>query len=458
MSQDLLERIKQLELENEKLKTSLDAVHGSSSNLESASKVSQERNLSQDTKLNNPSHLTLEEYRRYGRQMIVPEFGSLDSQLKLKESKILVIGAGGLGCPALLYLSAAGVGTIGIVDDDEVDASNLHRQVLHTTKSVGMAKCESAKQYIQMLNPNVNVVSYPIRLNNSNAFDVIEPYDLVLDCTDAPAIRYLINDVCVLLSKTIVSGSGLKTDGQWTILNFQLYGPCYRCFHPKPPAEGSITSCQDGGVIGPAIGLIGISMALETIKVLTGYYTKDNFKPFLCCFFGYQFQQYRVFKMRNRQATCQVCGDSPNITKEAIESNLIDYNEFCGQAVPYSLNSNLRVSVNEFNDHLKTIDNNNNKTLLLDVRPKEQFNIASLPNFINVPWDFRSIKGFLFDELIPKDFNKEKDETFVICRYGNDSQMATRTLIDDYGFHNVKDIRGGLNAWSIKVDNTVPRY
>lgn len=434
--QQLLARIRELELENNSLKNTPNP----QSRLLAASFEKIDDNFS------------LDEYERYGRQMIVPEFGSLKSQISLKESKILVIGAGGLGCPALLYLSAAGVGTIGIVDDDKVDKGNLHRQVLHTTETVGMSKCDSAKQYINKLNPHVNVAAYPVRLDNNNAFDIFNHYDLILDCTDAPAVRYLINDVAVILHKTVVSGSGLKTDGQWTILNFENSGPCYRCFHPTPPAAGSITSCQDGGVIGPAIGIIGLNMALETIKILTGHYLKLNFKPFMGAFYGYQFQQYRMFKMRGKQHSCDVCGTHPTITRELIESNQFDYHVFCGRLEPYALEPNLRVSVQDYNQHLK--DKN---SLLIDVRPKEQFEIASLPNAINIPWGPSFLKRDLIDDLLPPKYSKES-ELFVVCRFGNDSQIAAKTMMEKFGFKNVKDIKGGITKWHEEIDHKFPKY
>lgn len=427
-NEELLARIKTLELENSQLKKQLDR----------SPEISPIPN----------SQLSLEEYARYGRQMIVPQFGSLPAQIKLKQSKILVVGAGGLGCPALLYLAGAGIGQIGIIDNDVVEVSNLHRQVLHTTTNVGKFKCESAKEYLNKLNPNVSITTYPYKLTNENAFDIISQYDLVLDCTDAPAIRYLINDVSVLCGKTIVSGSGLKADGQLSILNFDNYGPCYRCFYPTPPSPDSITTCSDGGVIGPVIGLVGITMALETIKVLTNYYDKQNFKPFLTIYSGYPQQQLRVFKMRNRQPNCLVCGNDPKITKQNIESSQIDYVAFCGKPNYHVLDRKHRISVQEYN-------NTNKTSLLIDVRPKEQFEIASFPNSVNIPWDtFKKLDDL--EGVIPASFDKE-NEAYVICRYGNDSQLATSKM-HKMGFANVKDIIGGLNMWSNKIDPNFPRY
>lgn len=441
--EELIERIKSLEQENEQLKL----------NQRSEELSHKTTNDAKYKKIDE--HFTLDEYKRYGRQMIVPQFGSLKSQVKLKESRVLVIGAGGLGCPALLYLSAAGVGEIGIVDDDLVDISNLHRQVLHTTESVGIYKCESAKRYLNKLNPHVRVNTYPTRLSNDNAFNIIEKYDLVLDCTDTPNTRYLINDVSVLCGKTIVSGSGLKTDGQLSILNFHGIGPCYRCFYPKPPSPGSITSCADGGVIGPAIGLVGITMALEAIKLITGFYTNENFKPFLSMYSGYPQQQIRVFKMRNKQKTCAVCGEEPTVLKSTIVDNQIDYAEFCGKVNPNVLSPEKRVSVKDYYNYINS--NKNENSILIDVRPKEQYEITKLPNSINIEWDPILMKADDIDSYLPTHFAKDKD-TFVICRYGNDSQMAAKKLLESFGFSNVKDIRGGINKWSEDIDNSIPQY
>ncbi|KAG7877054.1 hypothetical protein KL937_004985 [Ogataea polymorpha] len=252
--------------------------------------------------------LSLNEYLRYGRQLIVPEFG-LQGQILLKKCRVLVVGAGGLGCPALQYLVGAGFGTVGIVDHDTVDVSNLHRQILHTSESVGMFKCESAKLQLAKLNPLVQINTHPVALSPDNSFGIFEQYDMILDCTDTPATRYLINDTAVLLGLTVISGSGLKTEGQLSILNFNNTGPCYRCFYPTPPPPSSVTACSDGGIIGPVIGIMGVMMALEAIKVATGYYLREDveFQPFLSLYSGYgPLQSLRTFKMRRRSPKCPV--------------------------------------------------------------------------------------------------------------------------------------------------------
>lgn len=441
--EELLEKIKALELENKQLKDV--NVMGKSN----------ENTIDYDAKFPKiDEHFSLDEYKRYGRQMIVPEFGSRKSQIRLKEAKILVIGAGGLGCPALLYLSASGIGEIGIIDDDIVDVSNLHRQVLHTTESVGLYKCESAKRYISKLNPHVKVITYPFRLSNENATSIIGKYDLILDCTDSPNSRYLINDASVVCGKTIVSGSGLKTDGQLSVLNFNKIGPCYRCFYPKPPSPNSVTSCTDGGVVGPAIGLVGITMALEAIKVLTKFYTNDNFKPFLSMYSGYPQQQIRVFKMRNKQPNCVVCGNEPTITEATLVNNEINYAEFCGKVNPDVLKPELRISVKEYHDYIQNPLNNN--SILIDVRPKEQYEITRLPNSINIEWEPTLYKATDLESYLPS--NIKESDIFVVCRYGNDSQAAAKKFIEDFGLTKVKDIKGGINKWSEEIDQNIPKY
>lgn len=436
--QQLYERIRQLEEENERLKKQLRSQNDFLTPLKDDSV--------------DPD-FSLEEFRRYGRQMIVPEFGSLEAQRKLKHAKVLVVGAGGLGCPALLYLTAAGVGRIGIVDNDTVDVSNLHRQVLHTSDSVGMLKCESAKQYLSRLNPNVEIVTHSVRLDNGNIFGIFASYDYIVDCTDAPAIRYLINDAAVLTGKTVISGSGVKTDGQFTILNFQNTGPCYRCFYPQPPKPESVSTCGDAGVFGPAIGLTGISLASETLKVITGHYN-TTFKPFLAMYSAYPVLVLRQFKMRGRQANCAVCGTLATITREMIESGKVNYSEFCGSNIIHGLAANLRLEATEASQRLQV----EKASLLIDVRPPEQYQITHIDGAVNIDWSLRLSKIDSIDELLPKSFDKSKDRTYVMCHYGNDSQLATKKLIEELGFNEVYDIKGGINKWSEEVDRSIPKY
>ncbi|ODV93780.1 hypothetical protein PACTADRAFT_51532 [Pachysolen tannophilus NRRL Y-2460] len=406
------------------------------------------------TAANRESSFSLEEYRRYGRQMTVPEVG-ISGQVMLKKSKILVVGAGGLGCPALLYLTGAGVGKIGIVDNDVVDTSNLHRQVLHTSENVGMLKCDSAKKYLNSLNPHVEIVTFPKRLSNDNIFNVFlsDKWDLILDCTDAPLTRYLINDAAVICGLTIVSASGVRADGQLAILNFQNFGPCYRCFYPKPPPPNSVLSCQDGGVIGPAIGVMGVLMASEAIKVICGSYTRENFKPFLNLYSAYPQQSLRTFKMRSKVPNCQVCSidnDKRIITRSTIESNELNYSEWCGKVSYDVLKMEDRVNVSEFSQKIAN-DKDKDNTMILDVRPKAHFDICHLPNSINIPYKELS-------QL--KEFSVPSNKTiYCICRFGNDSRLAVKFLKYELGLPNtILDVIGGLNQWSEQVDTQFPKY
>ncbi|CAK9436134.1 uncharacterized protein LODBEIA_P06920 [Lodderomyces beijingensis] len=439
---ELLKKIEELEKENARLR-SVGADHST--------------HTSDDDKIKVDGVFTLDEYKRYGRQMIVPQFGALESQKKLRSAKVLVVGAGGLGSPALQYLCGAGVGTIGIVDGDTVDTSNLHRQVIHSTASVGHYKCDSAKSWMEKLNPHVHVVTYPERMNSQNAFEIVQGYDLVLDCTDHPAIRYLINDVCVVLGKTIVSGSGLKAEGQLTVLNFENIGPCYRCFYPHAPNPNTVTSCSDGGVIGPAIGMVGVGMAMEALKVLTGAYTKETFSPFLISYSAFPHQHMRVFKMRNKQPACIACGHLPQekkIQQRDIENGTVDYVAFCGKISLDPLDPVHRVSAKQYAEARKA----NRKHVLIDVRPKEQFEITRISGSINIEWDpiFRKLDSL--EEAVPDEMEiKKSDDLYLICRYGNDSQLATSKLLG-MGYLGAKDVIGGLDKWSDDVDQTIPKY
>lgn len=430
--EDILKELELLKSENARLKAKITASEGS-----------------------NKYPMLLEEYSRYGRQMIVEDIGGVEGQIKLRNSKVLIVGAGGLGCPALLYLAGAGIGQIGIIDNDIVDTSNLHRQVIHSSNKVGMLKCESAKRALNELNPHVNVKTYPIRLDGMNAFPIFEKYDYILDCTDTPLTRYLISDVAVNLQKTVVSASGLGTEGQMTILNFKNKGPCYRCFYPVPPSPNSVSSCQEGGVVGPCIGLVGIMMAIELIKLVTEVYNEENFKPFLASYSGFPTQSLRTFKMRGRQKTCACCGENPTITREAIELGAVDYTLFCGSRNYNVCDSMERMSVNDFgNDY-----NGRQDFVLVDVRPSHHYSISHFPNAHNIPLKrLRDMNGSIsaLKEDIP-DIN-ENSEVVVFCRYGNDSQLATRLLKDQFGIPKVKDVRGGFFKYIDDVDPSIPKY
>ncbi|KAE8552572.1 Urmylation protein [Talaromyces marneffei ATCC 18224] len=417
--------------------------------------------------------LSPEEYQRYGRQMIVSQIG-LPGQLKLRSASVLLVGAGGLGCPAALYLAGAGVGTLGMVDGDTVESSNLHRQVLHRTKNVGKYKVDSAIQYLEELNPHVKYHAYREHLTSQNAPLIFQNYDIILDCTDNPATRYLISDTAVLLGKPLVSASALRTDGQLMVLNNPPKpvgdlsgGPCYRCVFPKPPPADTVVSCADGGILGPVVGTMGVLQALEAIKVLTKPASQNaDDRPALHIFSAYSNPPFRTIRLRGRRANCAVCSSEPTITLATLHSGSTDYIQFCGSAnFPQVLSKDERISVREFEPIYDS-----KKYTLVDVRDPVQFGICSLENSINIPIS-QILQGKVLDNkqetlqsLFPPEVasTDSTDPIYFVCRMGNDSQLAVQKLkelgLDQNGKRFVGDIRGGLKAWKAEVDPEWPEY
>lgn len=364
--------------------------------------------------------LLLDEYRRYGRQMIMSEVGfdgevclipnhgqwSLTrapgrvGQLRLKRAKVLIVGAGGLGSPAAAYIAGAGVGTIGIIDHDTVEHSNLHRQIIHSTSKVGMPKVESAITYLKeyvfqqvnpfswtitywnfdSLNPNPTYIPHVQALTSANALSILTPYDLILDCTDHPSLRYLISDTAIILNKPIVSASALRTDGQLIVLNDPPgSGPCYRCIWPNPPPASTVTSCGEGGILGPVVGVMGVLQALEAIKLLSRPAPPEQKTTSMTIFSAFPQMAFRTLKMRGRRKACVACGEPADakdkITREAMEKGLIDHIAFCGSSAPVGLlKPEERVDVREY---MKVRDEGKKHTLL-DVRDETQFGICKL--------------------------------------------------------------------------------
>ncbi|KAL3446197.1 hypothetical protein BJX65DRAFT_131551 [Aspergillus insuetus] len=416
-----------------------------------------------------------EEYRRYGRQMIVPQVG-LQGQLKLREAKVLIVGAGGLGCPAALYLAGAGVGTLGLVDGDTVESSNLHRQVLHRSKNVGKFKVDSAIEYLEELNPHPTYIAHRSHLAPQDAADIFRNYDLILDCTDNPATRYLISDTAVLLGKPLVSASALRTEGQLMVLNNPPWapgdktgGPCYRCVFPRPPPANSVTSCADGGILGPVVGTMGVLQALEAIKVLTGG-TNEPTPPSLLIFSAYSSPQFRTIKLRSRRPNCAVCSAEASVTLESVKSGSMDYVVFCGIAgLDGALSQEERITPLEYRENHSTADRH-----IIDVREKVQFDICSLDNSINIPFSQilastpsaaqkdddgpKPLPAWLPSE-VAADSNSP---IYVVCRQGNDSQTAVRRLkdlgLDRRGKRLIVDIKGGFRSWREQVDPEWPDY
>ncbi|KAI8632525.1 adenylyltransferase [Xylariaceae sp. FL1651] len=419
-----------------------------------------------------------EDYARYGRQLILPSLG-IKGQLRLKSAAVLVIGAGGLGCPAAAYLAGAGVGTLGVVDGDTVEVSNLHRQIAHTTARVGAKKVDSLVEFCRSLNPEVTYVRHDEHITPQNAQDVVGPYDIVLDCTDHPTSRYLISDICVLLGKPLVSASALRTDGQLIVLNNPPMaqgsvsgGPCYRCVFPKPPPADSVVSCGEGGILGPVVGVMGVLQALEAIKlVAAGIGNKidsavaEPSAPSLLLFSANSSTPFRSVRMRSRRANCFACSNTSTLTLQGLKSGSLDYVQFCGVTAPINiLQPEERISATQYNSILN--EEPSERSLLLDVREKEHYDIANIPGAINVPFSIFQAKSrsttngnVPHNDWLPEDVASDTP-IYVVCRVGNDSQLVTKRL-KDMGFDRggerfIGDIKGGMKAWKLEVDRSMP--
>ena len=378
--------------------------------------------------------LTNEEVLRYSRHLILPDVG-IDGQRKLKAGRILLIGAGGLGSPLALYLAAAGVGTLGLVDFDVVDVSNLQRQVLHGTKDVGRPKLESAVERIRDVNPHVHVEPYETRLTSANALDIIRDYDVVIDGTDNFATRYLTNDACVLLGKPNVYGSIFRFEGQASVFALEE-GPCYRCLFPEPPPPGLVPSCAEGGVLGVLPGLVGTIQATEGIKLILGVGEPLVGRLLLIDALSMRFRTVRLRKDPN----CPACG-----THEITE--LIDYDQFCGVAPEVTVaNANQipEITPTELAERLRRGDDID----LIDVREPHELNIAQIPNVRLIPL------GTLAEALPTLDSSRE---AVVICRTGARSGRAVQQL-RAAGFRKVWNLAGGIHRWADEVDPSLPKY
>ncbi|KAL7935432.1 hypothetical protein V8C35DRAFT_321502 [Trichoderma chlorosporum] len=408
------------------------------------------------------------DYERYSRQMIVPNFG-LQGQLNVKHAKVLLVGAGGLGCPAAAYLAGAGVGTLGLVDGDAVEVSNLHRQVAHSTGRVGMMKVDSAVAYLKGLNPTVTYNAHATHLTPQNAEEIVSGYDLVLDCTDHPTSRYLISDICVLLSKPLISASAFQTSGQLIVLNNPPgKGPCYRCVFPKPPPPESVVGCGEGGIIGPVVGAMGVLQALEAIKLLVrgdhleksrAADEEDVRQVGMLLFSAMGDVPFRTVRMRGKRMGCFACaGDGSALTLDELKSSM-DYIQFCGVNQPVKLlQPEERISVAEY----ERISRESKSHLLLDVREKEHFDLYNIRGSINIPisqFTAHRGEGSELSDLIPGDVPPDAP-IYIVCRVGNDSQIAAKKLkdwgADRNGERFIGDILGGLKAWKAAVDPSLP--
>ncbi len=396
------------------------------------------------------AELNKDEILRYSRHLIMPEVG-MDGQLKLKQAKVLCIGAGGLGSPVALYLAAAGVGTLGIVDFDVVDFSNLQRQIIHSTADVGRKKLDSAAESIAGINPNIDVRKFDTRLTSANAMDILRDFDIVVDGTDNFATRYLVNDACVLLGKPNVYGSIFRFEGQASVFATKD-GPCYRCLYPEPPPPGVVPSCAEGGVLGILPGLVGVIQATETIKLILG--TGDSLVGRLLLVDALA-MRFRELKLR-KSADCPVCGANPTVTA------LIDYEQFCGTSPQpaqerrvsgapgiHGEETHSTANIGDMTpEELKQkMDAGDKNLFVLDVREPNEFQICNLGGHLIPLNDLPKRVGEL---------DKSK-EIVVHCKMGGRSAKAVDYL-KQQGFTNVHNLVGGINAWAERVDPTMPKY
>jgi adenylyltransferase/sulfurtransferase len=380
--------------------------------------------------------LNREQLRRYARHVILPEIG-LEGQKKISSSRVLCIGAGGLGSPVALYLAAAGVGTLGIIDFDVVELSNLQRQIIHSSDEIGHRKTESAQSSIRRVNPNVEVVLHETRLDSQNALEIIEPYDVVVDGTDNFPTRYLSNDACVLLKKPNVYGSIFRFEGQASVFAPHLGGPCYRCLYPEPPPPGAVPSCAEGGVLGVLPGIIGVIQATETLKLLLGI--GQSLLNRLVLYDALE-MKFRELKLR-RDPECPICGQHPTITR------LIDYEGFCGiapQTTPEFMHSD-EVTVQDLK---KALDDPSLGIRVIDVREPNEYQIAHIEGVPLLPLSQLAQR---FRELNPE------QPYYIHCKVGARSMTALEFLRQQ-GFKSLKSVRGGITAWSHEIDPDVPKY
>jgi adenylyltransferase/sulfurtransferase len=386
--------------------------------------------------------LTNDEVKRYSRHLIMPEVG-MDGQRRMKAGSVLCIGAGGLGSPAALYLAAAGIGTIGVVDFDVVDFSNLQRQIIHGTPDVGRSKLASAKDRLNAINPHVDVQTYEVALSSENALKLFEPYDVILDGTDNFPTRYLTNDACVLLGKPNAYGSIFRFEGQASVFAMKD-GPCYRCLYPEPPPPGLVPSCAEGGVLGVLPGVIGVIQATEAIKLITGIG-----EPLVGRFLIYDAlrMKFRELKLK-KDPDCPVCGTHPTVTK------LIDYEQFCGiHPVPSGAGAASGATVtNNATDitavELKQRLDRGDKLKILDVREPNEYQINRIPGATLIPMGDVARR---YAELDPD------EEMVVHCKMGGRSAKAV-DFLRSVGFKKVLNLKGGILEWIDKVDPTQPKY
>src|SRR5580698_3793123 len=380
--------------------------------------------------------LSVDEVMRYSRHLIIPEIG-MTGQKRLKNAKVLCVGAGGLGSPALLYLAAAGVGTLGVIDFDTVDESNLQRQIIHGQSDIGRPKAESARDSILEINPYVNVVLYEEPLTTENAMEIFSEFDLIVDGTDNFATRYLVNDACVLLGKPYVWGSIFRFDGQASVF-WAEYGPCYRCLYPDPPPPGMVPSCAEGGVLGVLCGSIGSIQVTEAIKLITG--VGDSLSGRLMIYDALE-MNYRTVRVR-KDPECAICGKNPTITQ------LIDYEAFCGVV---SEDAQLAASGSTITaTELKGMLDRGDNIFLVDVREPNEYEIVSIPGATLIPKD-QFLTGAALEKL-------PQDKQIVLhCKSGARSADCL-AIVKGAGYSDAVHVGGGVLAWVSQVDPSLPTY
>ncbi|CAA6661392.1 unnamed protein product [Spirodela intermedia] len=384
--------------------------------------------------------LTPEMIHRYSRHLLLPSFG-VDGQLNLSKASILVVGAGGLGSPIAMYLAACGVGCLGIVDGDNVELNNLHRQIIHTEAYVGEPKVKSAAATCHAINSTVRVVEHREALLASNALDIMSQYDVIVDATDNLPSRYMISDCCVVLNKPLVSGAALGLEGQLTVYHYNG-GPCYRCLFPTPPPATACQRCSDSGVLGVVPGIIGCLQALEAIKVASSIGKPLSGRMLL---FDALSGHIRIVKLRGRSLNCDVCGENSMFTRETFQS--FDYENFTQS--PF---------FPRITEYKKRVDSSE-PHILVDVRPAHHFQITALTNSISIPLSSLKENFAVIDSAMDeiKQGTGLDASIYVICRRGNDSQRAAK-LLHENGFSIAKDIIGGLESWAQEIDHSFPMY
>ena len=381
--------------------------------------------------------LSKQELNRYSRHLVLPEVG-IGGQERIKQGKVLIVGAGGLGSPAALYLAAAGVGTIGIVDFDEVEENNLQRQIIHSTKEISTLKVDSAKNSINNLNPNVKVETYNVKLNSQNAMEIIKKYDVVIDASDNFPTRYLVNDACVLLSKPNIYGSIFRFEGHTSVFNYDD-GPCYRCLFPNPPPRDAVPSCTEGGVLGVLPGVIGTIQATEALKIIIEKGDTLSGRFLVYDALSMKFKEIKLSKNKN----CPICGENPRIKE------LVDYEQFCNmkEEEEKSLTKD-EISVHQFK---KMIDDHED-FVLVDVREEYEWDICKIEGAKLIPLSL-IINGDI--DILE---NIESDKKIILhCHTGARSAEALQ-ILRNKGFKNLKNLVGGIDAWSNEIDPEVVVY